>query len=94
MERDFEGMVSTSNPTSNLDHATDARHHNSTAEALSFYQVVQEQMRSESRTAKETDADGKGLILAGKPTAQIATIGKILIHNSSEVTYEYDWKHS
>ena len=75
-ERDFEGMVSTSNPAGNSDYAAEARHYNLPAGDFPFHQAAQEQIRSESSTAKETDTISKSLTFIGKTECTVTGIGE------------------
>ena len=75
-ERDSEGMVSAPDLEGDSGHAAEARHHNLPAGDFPFHQAAQEQIRSESRTAKETGADSKSLTFLGKVECTVTGIGE------------------
>ena len=72
-ERNSEGMVSASTPAGNSSHVAEARRHNLPAGDFPLHQATQEQIRSESRTAKETGADSKSLT-SEKLTTQLQAL--------------------
>jgi hypothetical protein len=69
-------MVSAPNPAGNSGHAAETRHHNLPAGDFPFHQAAQEQIRSESRTAEETDAISTSLTILGKAECTVTGIGE------------------
>ena len=67
-------MVSASDLERDSGHAAEARRHNLPAGDFPFHQAAQEQIRSESRTTKETDAIRTSLTFLGKTEGTVAGI--------------------
>ena len=66
-------MVSAPDLEGDSGHVAEARRHNLPAGDFPFHQAAQEQIRSESRTAKETGADSKSLT-SEKLTTQLQAL--------------------
>ena len=75
-ERNSEGMVSASTPAGNSSHVAEARRHNLPAGDFPLHQATQEQIRSESRTAEETDAISKSLTFLGNIDDSVTGVGE------------------
>ena len=69
-------MVSAPDLEGDSGHAAEARHYNLPAGDFPFYQAAQEQIRSESRTVKETGADSKSLTFIGKTDYSVTGVGE------------------
>jgi len=60
-ERDFEGMVSASNPAGDSGHAAETRHHDLPAGDFPLHQTAQRQVRSENSSTDKEASLGKAV---------------------------------